>query len=274
MTPLRERIEAAFDKKSELTAEEFAEFMRWLNDGTVRAAMPVDDGWQVQSWVKKGILLGFRSGVMQDFSENGPLLFFDKHTFPLKPLTLQDGVRVVPGGSSVRSGSYVAKGVVIMPPAYINVGAYVDADSMIDSHSLVGSCAQIGKRVHLSAGAQIGGVLEPVGSQPVIIEDDVLVGGNCGVYEGTRVCRGAVLGAGTILTRSIPVYDLVHHTVLRGSADAPLTIPERAVVVAGSRPITSNDFARQEQLHLQCGLIIKYRDANTDRATALESALR
>jgi 2,3,4,5-tetrahydropyridine-2-carboxylate N-succinyltransferase len=271
---LRERIEAAFEKRCELSADDFGEFMHMLNEGKIRAAMPVAEGWQVQPWVKKGILLGFRSGVIQDFSQNGPLPFFDKHTFPLKSLTLQDGVRIVPGGSSVRSGCFVGKGVVIMPPAYVNVGAYVDTETMIDSHSLVGSCAQIGKRVHLSAGAQIGGVLEPVGSQPVIIEDDVLVGGNCGVYEGTRVCKGAVLGAGTILTRSIPVYDLVHEQVLRGSPDAPLTIPERAVVVAGSRPVSGNAYAQQAHLHLQCGLIIKYRDANTDRATALEEALR
>ncbi len=245
-----------------------------LNCGQVRAAEPCGAEWRVNTWVKKGILLGFRYGVMeQNLTESG-FPFFDKNTYPLRPLTLADRVRIVPGGSSVRSGCYLAPGVVMMPPAFVNVGAYVDQDTMIDSHALVGSCAQIGKNVHISAAAQIGGVLEPIGSQPVIVEDGVLVGGNCGIYEGTRVGKGAVLGSGTILTRSIPVYDLVNEKVLRGHAQDPLTIPENAVVVSGSRAIKSNEFARQQNLHLYCAIIVKYRDAQTDRSVALESDLR
>lgn len=278
MTTIAGRIEAIFEQLAEISQQEFenvfADFVDLLNNGKIRAAEPDGTAWKVNGWVKKGILLGFRHGIMHDYSLESGLSFFDKHTYPLKPITLSDRVRVVPGGTSVRTGSYLAAGVVIMPPAYVNVGAYVGRDTMIDSHALVGSCAQIGERVHLSAGAQIGGVLEPIGAQPVIIEDDVLIGGNCGIYEGTRVCKGAVLGAGVILTRSIPVYDLVREEVLRGSTAQSLTIPENAVVVAGARPVSQSGFAQKENLHLQCAIIVKYRDKNTDRATALETALR
>src|SRR6059058_729844 len=194
--------------------------------------------WRVNAWVKKGILLGFRLGGIVDMSV-GALSFRDKHTYPLKTFGDNSGVRIVPGGSSVRSGAYVAKGVTCMPPMYINAGAYVDEGTMVDSHALVGSCAQVGKRVHLSAAAQIGGVLEPIGALPVIVEDDVLIGGNCGVYEGTIVKRRAVLGTGTILNRSTPVYDLVRNSILKATDDQPLVIPEESVVVAGSRKVTS-----------------------------------
>lgn len=276
MERLRSQIETAFDRKESLGREEFLplfrQFLEALDRGEIRAAEPCDTGWKVNEWVKKGILLGFRFGVLQDYSINGSFRYFDKDTYPLKRLRIEDGVRVVPGGTTIRSGAYVAPGVVIMPPAYVNVGAYVDEGTMIDSHALVGSCAQIGRRVHLSAGAQIGGVLEPVGAMPVIIEDDVLVGGNCGVYEGTIVGRRAVLAAGTILTASIPVYDMVKGEVLRAEKGRPLRIPENAVVVPGSRPAARG--GPFEGLHLQCAVIVKYRDAQTDRATALEEALR
>jgi 2,3,4,5-tetrahydropyridine-2-carboxylate N-succinyltransferase len=209
-----------------------------LESGEIRAAEPdatSPTGWRVNPWVKQGILLGFRLGVLEDFPAIG-LTFVDKSTYPARSFTSNDGVRVVPGGSAVRSGAYVARGVVCMPPMYINAGAYVGEGSMIDSHALVGSCAQIGKHVHLSAAAQIGGVLEPVNASPVVIEDDVLVGGNCGVYEGAIVRKGAVLASGTILTRGTPVYDLVNGVVLKATAERPLIIPENAVVVPGSRP--------------------------------------
>ncbi len=273
---LRERIEQFFEMAAESLPPEaetaFDELMRGLDRGDIRAAEPAGSDWRTNDWVKKGILLGFRLGKLQRFGER-LFPFFDKHTFPLKKLRLQDGVRVVPGGTAIRSGSYVAPSVVIMPPAYVNVGAYVGEGTMIDSHALVGSCAQIGQRVHLSAGAQIGGVLEPVGARPVIIEDDVLVGGNCGVYEGTRIRRRAVLAAGTVLTRSVPVYDLVNGKVLRGSAEHPLEIPEGAVVVPGSRALQS-EFARAHGLSAYAAIIVKYRDERTDAATALESWLR
>ncbi|MBD3377558.1 2,3,4,5-tetrahydropyridine-2,6-dicarboxylate N-succinyltransferase [candidate division KSB1 bacterium] len=277
MQTLRERILQFYDQKevdSQAFAELFARFITELNQGRIRAAEYKEGQWIVNGWVKKGILLGFRHGEFKDYSLNSSFRFFDKHTYPLHPVEISDRVRIVPGGSSVRTGSYLAAGVVMMPPAYVNVGAYVGKGSMIDSHALVGSCAQIGAHVHLSAAAQIGGVLEPVGAMPVIIEDDVLIGGNCGVYEGTIIKKGAVIGAGTLLTRSIPVYDLVNETVLRASADAPLTIPERAVVVPGTRPLKKSAFADQENLQIQCAMIVKYRDAKTDRATALEEALR
>ncbi|MGH9634492.1 MAG: 2,3,4,5-tetrahydropyridine-2,6-dicarboxylate N-succinyltransferase, partial [Candidatus Angelobacter sp.] len=220
----------------------FREFHEALTRGEVRAAEKQDGQWRVNAWVKQGILLGFRLGDLEE-SGSGVLSFVDKDTFPPRRFGLSDRVRVVPGGSSIRSGAYIAPGVICMPPMYVNVGAYVDEATLIDSHALVGSCAQIGKRVHLSAAAQIGGVLEPVGASPVIIEDDVLIGGNCGVYEGTQVRSGAVLGAGTILTRATPVYDIVREHVYRSSADAPLIIPENAVVVPGSRAITKGKAA-------------------------------
>ncbi len=251
----------------------FDEFRAALGRGEIRAAEPDGGAWRVNVWVKRAILLGFRIGALSDMTAGGALRFFDKDTFPLKPLTVADAVRVVPGGSSIRDGAYVAPGVVCMPPMYVNVGAYVDEGTMIDSHALVGSCAQVGKRVHLSAAAQIGGVLEPAGALPVVVEDDVLVGGGCGIYEGAIVRRGAVLAAGTILTGSTPVYDLVKGETYRRTAEAPLEIPPGAVVVPGSRPAAG---ARAAALgvSLYAPVIVKYRDEKTTAATALEEALR
>ena len=255
-----------------------------LNDGSLRAAEFGPDGWEAVEWVKAGILLAFRLGRTVRF-ETGAQEFFDRDTLPLRPTDgVSENVRIVPGGSSVRGGVYLAPGVVIMPPAYINVGAYVGEETMIDSHALIGSCAQIGARVHISAGAQIGGVLEPVGLRPVIIEDEVVIGGNAGVFEGTLVGRRAVIAPGVNLTASTPVFDLVRGEVYRGGAGAgaragagaasrPLSIPEGAVVVPGSRP-AAGEFAEARQLQLYSPVIVKYRDEKTDAATALESALR
>src|SRR5579862_946460 len=246
-----------------------------LERGEVRAAEPDASspaGWRVNAWVKQGILLGFRLGALEEMSA-GALSFVDKHTYPARHFAAGDGIRVVPGGSSVRSGAYLARSVVCMPPMYINAGAYVDEGTMVDSHALVGSCAQIGKRVHLSAAAQIGGVLEPVNASPVVIEDDVLVGGNCGVYEGTVVRKGAVLAAGTILTRGTPVFDLVNGTVLRATAELPLIIPQNAVVVPGSRAVAKGKGA-EWGLSVYAPVIVKYRDEKTDLSTALEEELR
>jgi 2,3,4,5-tetrahydropyridine-2-carboxylate N-succinyltransferase len=254
-------------------------FLDALEAGSVRAAEKDQSTgvWRAVPWVKRGILLGFRVGGMIDMSISGTndagLAFFDKDTYPPRPLTLQDGIRIVPGGSSIRRGAYVAAGVVCMPPMYINVGAHVGAGTMIDSHALVGSCAQVGERVHLSAAAQLGGVLEPVNASPVVIEDDVVIGGNCGVYEGTLVRRRAVIGAGVVLTRGTPVYDLEKECVHRAEFGKPLEIPENAVVVPGARAAKSN-WAREQGISLQTPIIVKYRDEKTDAATALESWLR
>ena len=248
-------------------------FLAELEKGTVRAAVRDDMGvWQAQAWVKEGILAAFRFGVLADFA-SGALSFIDKDTIPARRFKIQDGVRIVPGGSSIRRGAYVGKGVVMMPPAFINIGAYVDEETMIDSHALVGSCAQIGKRVHLSAAAQIGGVLEPVGNLPVIIEDDVIVGGNCGIYEGTIVRPRAVIGAGVVITGSTPVYDLVRGQIYRRTADRPLEIPFGAVVIPGSRRM-KGAFAETHDLQVATPMIVKYRDDKTDSSTALEEALR
>ncbi|MDE3187129.1 MAG: 2,3,4,5-tetrahydropyridine-2,6-dicarboxylate N-succinyltransferase [Acidobacteriota bacterium] len=250
-----------------------------LERGDVRSASPdpaSPTGWRVNAWVKQGILLGFRLGALADTSAAG-LSFVDKHTYPARHFTPADGIRVVPGGSSVRAGAYVARGVVCMPPMYINAGAWVDEGTMVDSHALVGSCAQIGKRVHLSAAAQIGGVLEPINASPVIIEDDALVGGNTGVYEGTIVRQGAVLAPGTILTRGTPVYDLVNGAILRATADQPLIIPANAVVVPGSRAVSKGKGHPSSQdwgLSLYAPVIVKYRDEKTDLSTTLEDLLR
>ncbi|HUL02257.1 MAG TPA: 2,3,4,5-tetrahydropyridine-2,6-dicarboxylate N-succinyltransferase [Gemmatimonadales bacterium] len=275
---LRETIEAlAASGRSSFTAAErktFDEFRGLLAGGEIRAARRDSAGaWHAESWVKQGILLGFRAGVLVDFSVDQTLRFFDKDTYPVRPTTLADRVRIVPGGSTIRDGAYVAPGVVCMPPMYVNVGAYVDEGTLIDSHALVGSCAQIGKRVHLSAAAQIGGVLEPIGAVPVVIEDEVLVGGGCGVYEGTIVRERAVLAAGTILTGSTPLYDLVNERVLRRPSGGVLEVPAGAVVVPGARA-ASGGFAAAEHLSLYTPVIVKYRDARTDAATALEQALR
>ncbi|HEX3581973.1 MAG TPA: 2,3,4,5-tetrahydropyridine-2,6-dicarboxylate N-succinyltransferase [Thermoanaerobaculia bacterium] len=248
-------------------------FLTELEKGTVRAAMRDAEGvWTAQPWVKQGILSAFRIGTVTEYPA-ASLSFVDKDTIPARRFKPADNVRIVPGGSSVRRGAYIGKGVVMMPPAFVNIGAYVDDETMIDSHALVGSCAQIGKRVHLSAAAQIGGVLEPVGNVPVVIEDDVVVGGNCGIYEGTIVRGRAVIGAGVILTGSTPVYDLVRGQVYRRTPDHPLEIPYGAVVVPGSRPM-KGAFAEQHGLQIAAPMIVKYRDEKTDSATALEDALR
>jgi len=251
-----------------------------LEAGDVRAAeCGRDCDWRAVPWVKQGILLGFRVAQVVDMTayvaEGAParFFFFDKQTYPPRGFDLTDGVRIVPGGSSIRRGAHVAPGVVCMPPMYINVGAYVGANTMVDSHALVGSCAQIGERVHLSAGAQIGGVLEPVNAAPVIIEDEALIGGNCGVYEGTVVRARAVLGAGVILTRGTPVYDLVRETIYRGDASRALEIPSGAVVVPGARAVRGK-WAEHQGLSLQTPVIVKYRDEQTDIATTLEAWLR
>ena len=274
---LRERVEELAAKAGAFTADDralFETFKAALNRGEARAAERVESGeWRVNSWVKRGILAGFRLGALAEMSAHESLRFFDKDTYPVRPTSLADRVRIVPGGSSVRDGAYLAPGVVCMPPMYVNVGAYVDEGTMIDSHALVGSCAQVGKRVHLSAAAQVGGVLEPVGAVPVVIEDDVMVGGGCGVYEGTIVRAGAVLAPGTILTGSTPVYDLVRGEVYRRTEDAPLEVPAGAVVVPGSRAVTT-ERGREWGLSLYAPVIVKYRDEKTERAVKLEDYLR
>ncbi len=253
----------------------FLELRAALERGEVRSASPDPTspiGWRVNAWVKQGILLGFRIGALQDYPAPG-LSFVDKNTYPARQFSHADGVRIVPGGSSVRAGAYVARGVVCMPPMYINAGAWVDEGTMVDSHALVGSCAQIGKRVHLSAAAQIGGVLEPINASPVIIEDDVLIGGNTGVYEGTIVRKGAVLAPGTILTRGTPVFDLVNGSTLRATPEQPLIIPSNAVVVPGSRAVSKGK-GQEWGLSLYAPVIVKYRDEKTDLSTTLEDLLR
>jgi 2,3,4,5-tetrahydropyridine-2-carboxylate N-succinyltransferase len=251
----------------------FLDFRGALTRGEIRAAEKLDGRWVVHAWVKQGILLGFRLGALTEMSDGSALSFVDKDTFPARRMTVSDRVRLIPGGSSIREGAYVAPSVICAPPMWINVGAYVDEGSMIDSHALVGSCAQIGKRVHLSAAAQIGGVLEPVNAAPVIIEDDVLIGGNCGIYEGTLVRARAVLGAGTILTRSTPLYDLVRGEIYRTSAEQPLEVPENAVVVPGSRAVKKGKGA-EWNLSLYTPVIVKYRDEKTERGIELEEWLR
>ena len=282
--PLEQKLERHFSAgaaaiNDPAAMESFLALRDALERGELRSASPdssATTGWRVNAWVKKGILLGFRIGVLQDFPA-GTLSFVDKHTYPVRHFSANDGIRVVMGGSSVRAGAYLARGVVCMPPMYINVGAWVDEGTMVDSHALVGSCAQIGKRVHLSAAAQIGGVLEPINASPVIIEDDVLVGGNCGVYEGTIVRAGAVLAPGTIPTRGTPVFDLVHVTTIRATADTPLIIPANAVVVPGSRSVAKGKAHPNSEawgLSLYAPVIVKYRDEKTDLSTALEELLR
>jgi 2,3,4,5-tetrahydropyridine-2-carboxylate N-succinyltransferase len=265
--------EAVGNKEAEAA---FSELRSALEAGSLRSAEPdasLPIGWRVNAWVKRGILLGFRLGQMVDMGCPDGLSFVDKATYPARRFAAADGVRVVPGGSSVRSGAYLSKGVVVMPPAYVNVGAYVDEGTMVDSHALVGSCAQIGKRVHLSAAAQIGGVLEPVNASPVIIEDDALVGGNTGVYEGTIVRKRAVIAAGTVLTRGTPVYDLVKGEVYKATAESPLVIPEGAVVVPGSRSVSKGKGA-EWGLSVAAPVIVKYRDEKTELSLVLEDVLR
>lgn len=284
VTRLAERISALYglprDQKLPADARiAVDELLTLLERGAVRAAQRGEGpngAWRAVPWVKEGILLGFRAGELTDMSvgsANSRLPFFDKDTYPLRRLGVADGIRVVPGGSSIRRGAYLAAGVVCMPPMYVNVGAYVDEATMIDSHALVGSCAQIGKRVHISAAAQIGGVLEPVNASPVVLEDDVIVGGNCGIYEGTVVRAEAVIGAGVVLTRGTPVFDLVREEVIRADANKPLEIPSGAVVVPGAREVAAA-WGRQLGISLQTPVIVKYRDDKTDAATELEAWLR
>ena len=278
---MQAEIERLFDEKPATYSDQdfrlFAEFKTALNEGRVRAAEPcpgTSTGWQVNTWVKKGILLGFRMGGIVDMSvdaERQP--FFDKSTYPVKRFTARSGVRIVPGGSSIRDGCYIGTGVTCMPPMFINAGAYVGDGTMVDSHALVGSCAQVGRNCHISAASQIGGVLEPVGAMPVIVEDDVLVGGNCGIYEGTVVKQRAVLGTGTILNRSTPVYDLVRGAIYKATGDDPLIIPENAVIVAGSRAVTSGA-GKDWGISVYTPVIVKYRDVKTDTKIQLEDLLR
>ena len=276
---LREQIEAlAASAATEYSSEDLALFDAFkaaLNRGEIRAAERDPNGqWRTNAWVKRGILLGFRMGSIVEMTPPGASLqFLDKNTYPIRKFSPDDRVRIVPGGSSIRDGAYIAPGVVCMPPMFVNAGAYVDEGTMIDSHALVGSCAQIGKRVHLSAAAQIGGVLEPAGAMPVIIEDDCVVGGNCGVYEGAIVREHAVLASGVIITGSTPIFDLVREEIYRRSGDAPLEIPAGAVVVPGARAVQSKQ-GQEWGLSLYAPVIVKYRDEKTDAATQLEDLLR
>ena len=274
---LQEKIEQLFTQ-SEFDAhdhEVFNEFKTALRRGMIRAAEKDENGdWKANVWVKQGILVGFKMGEMVTMSFSGETFqFFDKNTYPLRPMNLDNKVRIVPGGTTIRDGSYIAENVVLMPPSYVNVGAYVGEGTMIDSHALVGSCAQIGKRVHISAAAQIGGVLEPINANPVVIEDDCLIGGNTGVYEGVIVREKCVLASGVILTRSTPVFDLVKGVIYKSDTDKPLEIPAGAVVVQGSRQITSG-FGKENGLSIYAPVIVKYRDERTDAATRLEDYLR
>lgn len=277
---LQERVEHWFAQGAAAIGQPEAEATFFdlrgeLESGQLRSAEPDPSqpfGWRVNAWVKRGILLGFRIGNMMEMGGE-TLRFIDRHTYPVRRFDVADGVRIVPGGVSVRTGAYVARGVAVIPPAYVNVGAYVDEGTMVDSHALVGSCAQIGKRVHLSAAAQIGGVLEPVNASPVIIEDDALIGGNTGVYEGTVVRRRAVLAAGTVLTRGTPVYDLVRGEIYKATAETPLIIPEGAVVVPGSRSVSKGKGA-EWGLSLAAPVIVKYRDEKTELSLVLEDILR
>jgi 2,3,4,5-tetrahydropyridine-2-carboxylate N-succinyltransferase len=275
MEELRKDVESYFESGTNDIPELFLEsFAQQLDNGKIRAAEPLGNGeWQVNQWVKKGILLLFRAGKMHDFSNDDNFKFFDKHTLPTKHIELESNIRIVPGGSTIRRGAYVAEGVICMPPMYINIGSYIDSGTMIDSHALVGTCAQIGKNVHISAAAQIGGVLEPAGARPVIVEDNVMVGGNCGIYEGVRVRKNAVLASGVILTASTKIYDLVNETIITSNENNPLEVPENAVLVAGSRKINS-EFALDNGLSIYTPLIIKYRDSKTDAKTALNFDLR
>jgi 2,3,4,5-tetrahydropyridine-2-carboxylate N-succinyltransferase len=274
---LKEKIESLVEKTEfdDNDRELFAEFREALRRGEIRAAERSKKGeWLTNRWVKRGILLGFRMGQMVEMSKEGESFqFFDKDTYPPRPMSVDDRIRIVPGGTIVRDGSFVAENVVLMPPCYVNVGAYVDEGTMIDSHALVGSCAQVGKRVHISAAAQIGGVLEPVNANPVVIEDDVLVGGNTGVYEGTIVRRHAVLASGVILTRSTPLFDLPHQEIIKSTEDKPLEVPEGAVVVQGTRAITKG-FGQENGLSIYAPIIVKYRDEKTNTSTMLEDYLR
>jgi 2,3,4,5-tetrahydropyridine-2-carboxylate N-succinyltransferase len=277
---LKDQIESLFSRGTDAPRDEARAVVKQLRDalsaGEVRAAEPdaaSPTGWRVNPWVKQGILIAFRFGTTIDQTVDGRGLFFDKDTLPLKPLGVASGVRIVPGGSSVRDGAYLGRGVICMPPMYVNIGAWVGDESLIDSHALVGSCAQVGARVHVSAAAQIGGVLEPVGALPVIVEDDVMIGGNCGVYEGAVIKRRAVLAAGTILTGSTPIYDVTRNIIVKPEGGQPLVVPEGAVVVPGTRPIQSGA-GKDWGLSVATPIIVKYRDERTSARTALEEWIR
>lgn len=272
---LSNEIEELYESNihSSAARKTFFRFLAALDTGSIRSAEKIDGTWKVHSWVKKGILLGFRLGKIKKIPRSLPFTFFDRDTFPLKKVSLEDAVRIVPGGTSIRTGAYVAPSVIVIPPAYINVGAYIGKGTLVDSHVLVGSCAQIGERVHLSAAVQIGGVLEPIGTLPVIVEDDVLLGGNCGVFEGVIIKRRAVIGSGVVFTASTPVYDCVNETILSKNKNGLIEIPENAVVVSGTRAM-STSFGKKYGLGIYTPLIIKYRDKNTDAKTALEESIR
>jgi 2,3,4,5-tetrahydropyridine-2-carboxylate N-succinyltransferase len=276
-TDIENLVAAGASADRDAAREAFVRLREALSSGTVRAAEPdtsAATGWRVNTWVKQGILLGFRFGDMADASmDHGKLPFYDKDTLPLKRPGLAAGIRIVPGGSAIRDGAYLAPGVICMPPMYVNIGAWVGEQTLIDSHALVGSCAQVGARVHVSAAAQIGGVIEPVGALPVVIEDEVLVGGNTGIYEGAVIKRRAVIAAGTVLTGSTPVYDLVRGEVIKPSADRPLVVPEGAVVVPGARHVTAGR-GPEWGLSLATPVIVKYRDSRTDTRTELEAWIR
>ncbi|MFA6455580.1 MAG: 2,3,4,5-tetrahydropyridine-2,6-dicarboxylate N-succinyltransferase [Bacteroidota bacterium] len=273
VTTIQRSVEQEFQQQTKRAAKVFSAFIDLLDRGIIRTVEKKNGEWIVNAWVKQGILLGFRLGKLKSIPGAAPFSFFDKDTYPLKKLSTKNNIRIVPGGSAVRKGAYIAPSVIIMPPAYVNVGAYVSGNSMIDSHALVGSCAFIGERVHLSAASQIGGVLEPIGSLPVIVEDDVMIGGNCGIYEGALIKRRAVIGTGVILNSSTPVYDLVNEIIIRKNQNGSLVIPENAVVVAGSRAIDT-PHAKKLGLSLYTPMIVKYRDERTDAKTALEESLR
>ncbi|MBN2460972.1 MAG: 2,3,4,5-tetrahydropyridine-2,6-dicarboxylate N-succinyltransferase [Candidatus Cloacimonetes bacterium] len=271
MLELEQEIKRIWEKETfnANDREIFQRFLNALTRGEIRAAEKIGERWQVNVWVKKGILIGFKMGVMTEMPLSEYKSFFDKDTFPERKLELADGIRMVCGGSAIRQGAYVAPGVVLMPPMYINVGAYVDEGTMIDSHALVGSCAQVGKNVHISAASQIGGVMEPVHANPVIIEDNVFIGGNCGIYEGVIISANAIVAAGVIITASTPVYDAINEHTIRGSDSSPLIVPENAVVIPGSRPLKANP-----NYSIYCPIITKYRDEKSDVAITLELALR
>ncbi len=269
---LAERIEALYEKKNNFNDEDyqlFLEFRKQLELGLIRAAAKINDVWETNIWVKKGILTGFRLGSLTEMPWSDRKIFWDKNTYPERMFSAKEGIRIVPGGSSIRSGSYLGSNITIMPPSYINTGAYIDDGTMLDSHSLVGSCAQIGKRVHLSAGAMIGGVLEPIGNNPVIIEDEAFIGGNCGIYEGVIVRAKAIIAAGVILTAATRIYDAVNRKFLKTGKEEPLTVPERAVVISGSRKLEG-----EENISMYCPIIIKYRDQKSDNSVTLEDWLR
>ena len=271
---LQEQVQAMVAGDDSGAREVVERLLAGLEAGLVRAAEPAGDGWKVNTWVKAGILHAFRVGKNGRMGSGEVFHFRDRDTFPTwDPNGIDRNVRIVPGGTTVRRGAYLADGVVVMPPAYINVGAYVGQGTMVDSHALVGSCAQVGARVHLSAASQVGGVLEPIGALPVIVEDDVFVGGNCGIYEGARIGAGAVLASGVVVTRAVPIHDLVKETVYRADAEGVISVPPGAVVVPGTRP-TRGEYASRLGIHLQAPVIVKYRDGRTDASSELESALR